>query len=582
MEHIITKILKEIALLERSSNVSPQSDDWAFFKNDLEEEWVIGHLNHTQKGFLLSLSSFLLKEELSPNTCNETLIDGDYSASEGWGISCDLNQDSGFSLVSPLHGRSGPLGLGEPLYFLRHSKGYKPGSEYYFEINQNLSTALGLHWVPEKNAYCSLNSLGEWVPEIFMQITTELSILMIRRPSLDRFLSITKMVLLSCFEYRKLDIDSNSQLFSPSFELCPEDPNFCYKKYLYEKQSANNGFFIRGYNIVHLKKSYSQLEQEEIYAENNNPPLNFIIKDIKHNGKGITIPLKRENLASYFETSNRPWGSSPVFFKSDVMKKYKNEPEKYKITERTIICRGGWHLQYDTNAQGQVHVMAVHLTYLPHSELCYWRSFNVDPKGNISERSYQTDFLGQVSTEVGLINELKQALVKLTEIKIQPENEPLWRPHNNNIEETFFGFFYITSDNHNDWQEFILDLYRIVIEGFSKIIVKVSNRLKCSEKNLKSTINILEKCLVTSNVDKDSVEKIIPPLKDLITARNHHTKAHRGKDKIEIDKSEDEIFRLKNDLKEFRKDGMDRLKTVTISIVTLGQICAQGELNAQK
>jgi hypothetical protein len=580
VEHIITKIHKEISSLKKSSNVFSQSGDWAFFKDDVEEEWVICHLNKTQKDFLLSISSFLLKKELSPSTCNEALIDGDYSASDGWKISYDLSQTS--ELIPELEGRSGPLGLGEPLYFIRQFKGFKAESEDYFEINQQLSTSLGLHWVSEKNSYCSLNRLGESVPEIFMKITTDLSILIIKRSFLDRFLSVTGMVLLRCFEYRKLDIDSNSQLLAPPFEIYPEDPNFCFKKYLFGKQGSNNGFFIRGYNIVHYKKSYIQIEQEEADAENNNAPLNFIIKDIKNEGKKITTSLKRENLASYFEESNKPWGSSPVFFKSDVLNKYKQDPEKYTILERTITCRGGWRLQYDINAQGQVHAMAVHLIDLPYSELCYWFSFNAEPKGDISERSYQTDFLGKVSTELGLINKLKQALVNLTEIKIKPENEPLWRPHNNDIEETFFGFFYVTSDNHNDWQECILDLYRIVIEGFSQIIVKISERLKCRDKTLKGSINILEQCLVTLNVDNDLVEKIIPPLRDLITARNHHTKAHRGKDKAELDKfKEDEIFRLKNNLKEFKKDGMARLEAITISIITLGEICAQGKLDTQ-
>ena len=64
--------------------------------------------------------------------------------------------------------------------------------------------------------------------------------------------------------------------------------------------------------------------------------------------------------SNYFTRSDLPFEMSPVFFRPEVLLKYKADSDKYRLAGRSISCRGGWSLQtYDINDAGQVHTYLV-------------------------------------------------------------------------------------------------------------------------------------------------------------------------------------------------------------------------------
>ena len=61
--------------------------------------------------------------------------------------------------------------------------------------------------------------------------------------------------------------------------------------------------------------------------------------------------------------------------------KYKKDPEKYLLEDRSITARNSWYLKtYDINAAGQVHTYLIYLSHLPYEEQVYWKSANEAPK----------------------------------------------------------------------------------------------------------------------------------------------------------------------------------------------------------
>jgi hypothetical protein len=88
---------------------------------------------------------------------------------------------------------------------------------------------------------------------------------------------------------------------------------------------------------------------------------------------------------NYFNESNLPFEIMPAFFRQEVLVKYKADPHKYRMTQRSISCRGSW-------TAGQVHAYLIDLRGLPFEEQLYWRAYNERPKAPISERAYETDF----------------------------------------------------------------------------------------------------------------------------------------------------------------------------------------------
>lgn len=566
MEHVISKLSKKIIDLEKksASNNPLPADNWNFFKNDLDDEWVVCYLNWNN--YSLFINSFLLNDDLFPKICNPSLFEADFSTTPGWGICYHGDKDSPPFIGTSISGRTPPLDQAEPLFFRRHFEGYPQGSDSYFEISQKFTIPLELHWVVDEAAYCTLNILGDLVPQILMGKKDNMNYLLIRRNVFDKFLSITNNVLIRCFEYRQLKNGINYDTCEILKELSTNDANFCFKKSYFIESGSSNGVLIRGYNKVVQNKSYKQIEDEEDEDEKGKDPLEFIVQDIKHACKTIKLELRRENLSSYFEESEKPWETSPVFFRPEIMHKYKNNPDKYQISERTINCRGGWYLYFDINEQNQIHAMAIDLINLPYKELCYWLSYNEDPKGGISKRSFDSDFLTKFSTEPEFINELKNILVKLSSTNIQPENEPLWVAHENNFNGTFFGFNYVFSDNCIEWQNNIQDLARIVIEGLSKKnITKISKRLECNNPQLGS-IKLLEQCLQTSKIKAELIEDIIGPLIKLQKDRTTRTKAHRGSQ-----------FNSSN----LRENAMNQLKSIINALASLEALCSEGFLNGR-
>jgi len=103
--------------------------------------------------------------------------------------------------------------------------------------------------------------------------------------------------------------------------------------------------------------------------------------------------------------NDSPHTVSPVFFKEEVLSKYRNNPDKYdiSISDRCIGCKnGGWSLELigAVKSEGLVFVYLYKIAQLPHEEQLYWKPFNVVPPetneyGGVPEEYVKTDFIGE-------------------------------------------------------------------------------------------------------------------------------------------------------------------------------------------
>jgi hypothetical protein len=121
---------------------------------------------------------------------------------------------------------------------------------------------------------------------------------------------------------------------------------------------------------------------------------------------------------------------------------YKNNPDKYDLTERTISCRGGWLLEtYDINEHNQVHTYAVYLARLPYKEQLHWLQYNEEPKGGISRRDFQTDFEAKFPDEKSKLQQLKESLERLGNLKVGKERHVIWSPRGGSWETASKGLY---------------------------------------------------------------------------------------------------------------------------------------------
>ena len=270
--------------------------------------------------------------------------------------------------------------------------------------------------------------------------------------------------------------------------------------------------------LLSWRFSDNEEEIEKKYAE-------FIVHDWKNKKILKNYSIDPKNFANYFTKSDLPFETSPIFFKAEVLDKYKNNPDKYELQERTISCRGGWYLEtYDINQYNQVHTYAVYLARLPYKEQLHWLQYNEAPKGDISKRAFQTDFEAKFPYENPLLQQLQESLETLRKTEVGDEKLFIWSPKGGSWETASKGLHYVNSENANQWHDFIIAIANATNEGFlkkplSKIAASLGN-----EDNQLGTLGLLKFIIKESN-NEDKIPLIHGVLNDLQIKRGKG-KAH--------------------------------------------------------
>jgi len=238
------------------------------------------------------------------------------------------------------------------------------------------------------------------------------------------------------------------------------------------------------------------------------------------NGRLAEISCAPTAIASYFEKdSPLPFQTTPAFFRPDVLQKYKADPEKYRLEDRSIHSRGGWYLKtYDVNEEGQIHTYLCYLADLPYKEQLYWQSFNEWPKGPISKRAVQTDFEGNFSTQPDPLVELKYEVTKLDALKPewwQPRGEPLAAK-----------LHYPLTASVEEWANEILALDQLIVEGFQTkpLRQRILNAGRPMDKAWGS-LKLLQEVLISGGMDEEETAEVLAPLRALHELRSK-TKGH--------------------------------------------------------
>jgi hypothetical protein len=152
--------------------------------------------------------------------------------------------------------------------------------------------------------------------------------------------------------------------------------------------------YAAGRQIVRPAITMEEIIKEHMEARNPSNRQYAVFKAINlRTNERIEVSCDPKGLSNYFQPeSNLPLEMSPVFFRGEVLMRYKADPDKYELHDRSIYCRGTWSLRtYDINDAGQVHTYLRYLRDLPYNEQVYWQSFNEWPKGELSKRAITTD-----------------------------------------------------------------------------------------------------------------------------------------------------------------------------------------------
>ncbi len=416
----------------------------------------------------------------------------------------------------------------EPVLYDRSFLRSKEERPYSLEFSQKLIHASNAYWVDKQNSFCKLDYNGDYVDLFKIAELDKITVAFADLTKLRLYCFFTNTKLVRLFVVDRFD-DAFSSLNNESRKEAKfedSDEQIFFKKLTLQNSAGKDRFCqIRGANIIE-----DNLTKEDAIRllDNGEDKIKkyekFIAFDWKNNIVK-EISCAPEALSNYFTKSDLPFETTPAFFKPEVLLKYKNDPEKYEITDRTIHCRGAWSLKtYDINEEGQVHTYLCYLRYLPHSEQIYWKSFNEPPKGGLSKRAITTDFAGKWYTGKDPLNELKHALKNFPTIETGGIPISLYKTNVKDLEE----LHYVVTEAKEEFRTEIIKLARVVIDALSKDeIRKLARKIGCDDPQLGS-IKLLASCLSSIRVDELVIKEIISPLQELWDLRSKKGIAHMG------------------------------------------------------
>lgn len=429
----------------------------------------------------------------------------------GWGITVTGGGRSKVYLSPPLnHTGSKTLDRGEQIIFARRFDG-RQEQQSYIEISPRLTHPFDLHYVPERSASCRFDKHGDVedvirVAEIPFDNPDEKGrIVTIHRDILDEYMTMTGQSLVLLFDSTRFEPKNFGGWPSQNIESRKGHPEIWY----HMGRSGSIASYLRGFQIIRSALTKKDLVKRHGFgAASDRQYTTFIAHDRKH-GIVRECSCDPKQLGNYFVKSDLPFEISPVFFRPEVLLKYKADSDKYQIQDRSITCRNAWHLQtYDVNDAGQVHTYLKYLSYLPYDEQLYWKSFNEPPKGPISRRALQTDIEGRWDLQYDPLQSLKQILREVHAARV-----PWWKLRDEALTEKVH---YPVTKSADEWAKEIHALDKLLVEGFETRQLRsratlLSRTVGQDWKSLK----LLQEVLRGLGKDEAEVQEVVGPLQEL-------------------------------------------------------------------
>ena len=472
-----------------------QKDAFAFLQENLSDNEFILYASHLHT-FLYAVA--VPVKSLEPLDV-EDVMRWSTNPTSSWGVASSFGESERVWIEPPLAGAgSKVLSSGEQLIYSRSFDG-RQENRHYIELLQKLSHVLDLHYVPERNAYCKFDERGE-IEDIVRIIDVPGegdrwggTVVTISRKALDEYLALTDAAIIRLFDFTRFQPKSFSGLRDECDEKRVDHGDLHYRTAI----DAGNGSYLRGFQVVRSEDTKDALYKRMWPSEEENKRYaTFTAYDWK-NSEVKEISCDPKCLSNYFTKSDKPFEVTPAFFRPDVLLKYKKDPEKYLLEDRSITARNSWYLKtYDINSAGQVHTYLIYLSHLPYEEQVYWQSFNEGPKAPISKRAYTTDFEGNFYAEYDALSSLREALHELIS-----KNAPWWKLRS---EEVIQQVHYPVTKSSEEWADELMALDKLVIEGFEeKWLRNKANELGRSPDIRMRSLKLVEECLMGFGFDDE-------------------------------------------------------------------------------
>ena len=292
-----------------------------------------------------------------------------------------------------VYDRYGHLNHGiEPLVIVRSFSGLKPD---IIELAEEFRFFHNLFPDENKTTYVQFDDSGDTVPVIRMSDSS----VDIRRKHLRQFLAVKDMTLVLYFERMYFSLKSLEQLnISEDYSEFASD-SFRFRFVVRDAPLSWQGIQSQSWILGKAMIKGLPLERCGVWPfdEYEQKQYEEFIMDIDDDDEPVTYTSNPDELADYFgKNRHAPHYLTSVFFRREVLAKYYNEPQKYRVDDGMLWCGRKWGLRIDNSHANYVVAFLGDLgNDLPHKEQLHWKRYNVPPDGRMSDTYFRRSFLNQ-------------------------------------------------------------------------------------------------------------------------------------------------------------------------------------------
>ncbi len=247
-------------------------------------------------------------------------------------------------------------------------------------------------------------------------------------------------------------------------------------------------------------------------------------------GAPIMYTCEPKRLANFFGANpGAPQFLTPVFFRTSVLDKYRDEPSRYDVESGCLRCkRDGsvlWCIPIDNHGTDCVSVRLGDLGSLPYAQQLHFASQNV-LKGEVSDTFFRSQIDAEFCDSTHPVAVFKSSYYKLLTVGWEELGWHLLLPLTEQDQHYMSALKLLTHNEQKEFDEQILALTKILIDSLNE--KELHRFLSCDERG----ISLFDKVLKQRNVFGS--EQYVKFLRDLQDIRSTFVAHRKGEKYIRV------------------------------------------------
>lgn len=279
---------------------------------------------------------------------------------------------------------------------------------------------------------------------------------------------------------------------------------------------------LLGFDIV---RPYHEVPRERRWWDPDRRQFEEFIIGVDDSGEPKTYTCDERRLTSLFLGSGGIPGLTAVYFKPEVLEKYRSDAERYGGEPGVA---GLWSLDYEINDEGLVQVWLKDLGRIPYSEQEHWKACNIPPAGGVPQERIARDFLLKPMPPRSPARRFWESYEGLSQIACKKLGFDLFRPLRDDDRHCIAKIAWPIANRLSALDEQLVCLSKVLGDSINVAGISDVTGLRTDNETIRGSIDLLEAALNTWECPEDEVKAVVSPIRLLQQLRSSGGAHRRG------------------------------------------------------